>query len=263
MDTITDWMPTLLNIGRNVIGLVIVWVLFFIVKRWIPRLVEELIELRRDPEQARQLSILTTFLNWALVAIAGLITLSLLGLTSIFYSLLATAGAAGIVIGFAVKDVASNLVSGVFLLVDQPFVIGDVIETARANGTVKNVSLRSTEVLTESGALVSIPNSLLSTAPVTNFTIQENRQLELSLTLPRETDLAALEVALKEAVASEPRVLDGDKAMVVLRAVQEQALQVSCLVRVANEDWLDVQSDLRQAAMAALQKHDVPFNTLT
>ena len=256
-------MPTLLYIGRNAIGLIIVWVLFFFVKRWIPRLVEELIELRRNPEQARQLTILTTFLNWALAAIAGLISLSLLGLTSIFYSLLATAGAAGIVIGFAVKDVASNLVSGVFLLVDQPFVVGDVIETATASGTVKEVSLRSTEVLTESGALVSIPNSLLSTTPIINFTIQHDRQLELKLTMPRETDLAALETALKEVAVSEPRVLDGDRAMVVLRAVQEQALQVSCIVLVANEDWLDVQSDLRQAAMVALQRHNIPYKTLT
>lgn len=263
MDAIKDWLPTLFSVGRNGIGLIVVWGLFFVGRRWIPQFVGHLIEVRRDPEQARQLTILTTFLNWTLAIIAGLVTMSLLGLTSIFYSMLATAGAAGIVIGFAVKDVASNLVSGIFLLVDQPFVVGDVIQTANASGMVKEVSLRSTEVLTESGALVSIPNSLLSTTPVTNFTIQQDRQLELQLTLPRETDLTALEVALKEAAGSEPRVLDEDEVMVVLRSVQDQVVYVSLLVRIANEDWLNVQSDLRHAVMAALQKHDVPYNTLT
>ena len=76
-------------------------------------------------------------------------------------SLLASLGIAGLTIGFAARDALSNIISGIFIFWDRPFVIGDLIEVNSQYGRVDRITLRSTRVVTVDGRMLAIPNAAM------------------------------------------------------------------------------------------------------
>jgi len=78
-------------------------------------------------------------------------------------------GAMGIIIGFATKDVLSNLAAGIFLLINKPMKIGESVEVVNIKGTVKEMSISSCIIITDDKVFVTIPNSKIWGNPIKNF----------------------------------------------------------------------------------------------
>jgi len=78
-------------------------------------------------------------------------------------------GAMGIIIGFATKDVLSNLAAGMFLLINKPMKIGESVEIVKIKGTVKEMSMSSCVIITDDGEFVTIPNSKIWGNPIKNL----------------------------------------------------------------------------------------------
>ncbi|MDY7041273.1 MAG: mechanosensitive ion channel, partial [Chloroflexota bacterium] len=131
--------------SRRLLGVVAVWVLVYVLvrylARWVVALDEQIEEFDIDPRELKTLDRLT---DYALITLGVIATLSILQLTQLLYSVMTAAGVIGVVVGFAVKDVAANFISGIFILLDRPFVSGDAIKIADYSGKVQRVSLRST-----------------------------------------------------------------------------------------------------------------------
>jgi small conductance mechanosensitive channel len=79
---------------------------------------------------------------------------------------LASLGIAGLTLGFAAKDTLSNVISGLFIFWDRPFVVGDLIEMDGKYGRVEDITLRSTRVVTPDGKMLAIPNSAIVNSSV-------------------------------------------------------------------------------------------------
>jgi len=145
-----------------------VYILVRYLSRWLRRLSKAATGFSIDNGE---LKVLDTILDYAIIAAGVLVTLSIFNLTSLLYSMLPAAGMATVMIGFAVKDVAANFVSGLFILLDRPFVVGDSIKVKEHVGRVEKISLRSTRIVTSEGEVVTIPNSLLATTPIVNYSV--------------------------------------------------------------------------------------------
>ncbi len=145
-----------------------VYILVRYLSRWLRRLSKAATGFSIDNGE---LKVLDTILDYAIIAAGVLVTLSIFNLTSLLYSVLTAAGVATVMIGFAVKDVAANFVSGLFILLDRPFVVGDSIKVKEHVGRVEKISLRSTRIVTSEGEVVTIPNSLLATTPIVNYSV--------------------------------------------------------------------------------------------
>ena len=78
-------------------------------------------------------------------------------------------GAMGIIIGFATKDVLSNLAAGIFILINKPFKVGDSVEIVKIKGTVKEMSISSCVIITDDKEFVTIPNSKIWGNPIKNL----------------------------------------------------------------------------------------------
>ena len=78
-------------------------------------------------------------------------------------------GAMGIIIGFATKDVLSNLAAGIFLLINKPLKIGESVEVVKIKGTVKEIGISSCVIITDDKVFVTIPNSKMWGSPIKNF----------------------------------------------------------------------------------------------
>ncbi len=131
------------------------------------------------------------------------------------------AGVGTVAIGLAFQDLLRNVLAGIWLLIEQPFRLGDTITVLDQTGTVQNITLRTTTLRTGVGELAILPNLTVFTGIVINTTHYDTRRLSVSVRLPAGTDLASLMqraraliqqtpgVAAKPAVQLEP-VLDGE-----------------------------------------------------
>ncbi len=165
-------------------------------------------------------------------------------------------GVVGFTIGFALQDIAKNLVAGMLLLLQQPFAIGELIEVKGYSGCVEDISLHATQVRTFDGLLVYIPNADVYTSPLTNLSRVPKRRIELKVDLAYGTDLDAAATAIKAAVAAVPGVVTGDPApQVVFRDFSESGIELSLYYwfDTAATDYFSAQDGATRAVTQALR----------
>lgn len=141
-------------------------------------------------------------------------------------SLLAGLGIAGLTLGFALQDVAKNLIAGVLLLVQRPFEIGDTIEVAGFTGSVLDVSLRTTDIRSTDGRFVSIPNGDVLVNPITNFNKAPSRRLEVSAGLSYHADLHHVRQVVLDALSDVEGLLEEPAPEVIYRSADENIIQL-------------------------------------
>lgn len=120
---------------------------------------------------------------------------------------LAGLGILGFTLGFALQDISRNIVAGMLLLVQRPFEIGDLVEIEGFTGRVKSVDLRSTEILTLDGNNVLIPNGNVFTVPITNYSRESTRRMELTIGVAYDSDLELVRYTALQAIRAIPDVL--------------------------------------------------------
>ncbi|NIS81858.1 MAG: mechanosensitive ion channel [Anaerolineales bacterium] len=203
--------------------------------RWISsfakRLVRRSLEAREsDPELIVLFEMLT---NWGILAFGIVIAVEQLA-PGQFSSLIAGLGIAGITIGFALQDVAKNFVAGLLLLLQQPFEIGDAIEVVGYAGTVHEISLRSTDIITWDGRHAIIPNADVFINPIVNFSRAVRRRGEVTLGVSYESDLDHVTKVTLEAVEKVPGVLKDPAPSVLFRKFGDSAIELTTFF------WADI-----------------------
>jgi small conductance mechanosensitive channel len=123
-------------------------------------------------------------------------------------ALVASLGLVGLTVGLALRDVLANYVSGVMLLVQGPFRVGETIVVDGTEGTVVDVTARTTTLRAGDGREVHIPNSTMFTAIVTNVSRNPVRRFEIVITVPADADLAACRGVALAAVSDTGGVLN-------------------------------------------------------
>jgi small-conductance mechanosensitive channel len=141
-------------------------------------------------------------------------------------SLAVVAGAVGIGIGFGLQNIIQNFVSGIIILAERPIALGDRIEVGGVAGTVKKISLRSTEILTNDNISIIVPNSDFVTHPVTNWSHGDPRvQIRVSIGIAYGTDLDRFKKLMEEVAAENPDVLKSPEPTVYFVSFGDSAQQ--------------------------------------
>lgn len=125
--------------------------------------------------------------------------------------LVAGLGLGGVIITLAAQDTAKNLFGGLVIFIDKPFVVGDWIQVEGYEGTVEDITFRSTRIRTFENSLVNIPNSLISAVSIINWSKMEKRRYKLNLCLHLDTPLEKVEIAKKrigEMLANHDEIID-------------------------------------------------------
>jgi small conductance mechanosensitive channel len=140
------------------------------------------------------------------VAILGaVVALAVLGVD--LTALAASLGLVGVTVGFALKDVLANSVSGVMLLLQRPFGIGDSVSVAGVEGVVEDVRVRDTVVLTADGRRAYVPNTTVFNEVVVNASHSTVRRFEITVSVAADADVTEVAERIREAVASVSGVL--------------------------------------------------------
>lgn len=191
-------------------------------------------------------------LNYVGVIVAILIGIGALGID--FTNLAIVLGALSVGIGLGLQNIANNVISGVFLLVERPIKAGDWVSVTGHEGFVRRINIRATEIETFQRTHVLVPNSIFLQNPVVNRTYSDtSSRVEIKLTVGLGTDVAAMEALLREAALAHPRVLRVPAPIVRFIQITPGGLEFELFVFVARlEDRLVVGNDLNKAILAKL-----------
>jgi small conductance mechanosensitive channel len=208
----------------------------------------------RFVESALQLSILTIGLVQALSAL-GINTTALL--TSL--------GIVGLTIGFAARDALSNLISGVLIFWDRPFVIGDLVEVDDDYGRVQNITLRSTRIVTVDGKMLAVPNSHIVNSTVTSYTNFPHLRLDVEVTVGPDEDIDRVRRLLLALVRGEDGFLDEPPPRVVVTQLNDYNIEIQLQSWIRNErDHIEMRFALREKVFETLREAgvDMPNETI-
>lgn len=162
-------------------------------------------------------------------------------------SVLAVLGAAGLAIGLALKDSLSNIASGVMLIVQRPFRVGDFVQAAGIEGTVDQIRVFQTRMHTIDNRTVVLPNSLITTAPIINFTANPKRRIDLVVGVGYDDDLKLARETLLAVATSHPKALKDPAPEVLVTALAESSVNLELRVWVKTADLIRIKSELTEA----------------
>jgi len=152
---------------------------------------------------------------------------------------LASAGVLGIAVGFAAKDTLANLFSGVFILADAPYKIGDyVVLDSGERGKVTHIGIRSTRILTRDDVEITIPNAIMGNTRIINESggPHEKYRLRVKVGVAYGSDIDRVKEILMEIASAEPEVCDDPEPRVRFRAFGGSSLDLELLCWVENPE---------------------------
>lgn len=176
-------------------------------------------------------------------------------------SVMAVLGAAGLAIGLALKDSLSNIASGVMLIVQRPFHVGDFVQAAGLEGTVDQIRVFQTRLRTVDNRVVVVPNSLITTAPIINFTANPQRRIDLAVGVGYEDDLKAARAVLLEVAAANPLVLAAPPPEALVTTLGESSVNLELRAWVNTPDYGNARSELTAAVRDGLVERglNIPY----
>jgi small conductance mechanosensitive channel len=195
LDTTTAavFWTNLTHYGVALLGAVVILVLGWWLAGWASRSLQKSLA-KRQWMDATLLPLIVSIVHYTILIVALLAVLGQFGIQ--MTSLVAVLGAAGLAIGLALQGTLSNVAAGVMLVVLRPFHVGDAIQAASFTGTVQEVGLFATVIRTDDNKVITVPNKLLSDAPIVNFSrLPVHAAVNITFLLPYTADLGrAIEV---------------------------------------------------------------------
>jgi small-conductance mechanosensitive channel len=174
-------------------------------------------------------------------------------------ALIAALGLTSLAIGLALKDTIENAITGVLLLIQRPFKVGDVIKVSDITGTVADVAIRTTNIKTFDGLHVLIPNRHVYNEVITNWSYYPTRRVTLTVGVAYETDLARAYRVLSEVVAAAPGVLTEPAPAVSFEGFDESSIRMvfRFWIEWQTTNAADLQTQLTQAIMDAARREGI------
>ena len=222
-----------------VIGLLIASVL----SRWAERALSK--SSKFEPTIANFLSNMVKYALWAVVLVT---VLAQFGVETT--SILAALGGMALAIGLALQGTLSNVASGVMILVQKPFKVGEAISAGSVTGTVQQIGLFTTELKQFDGLFVMVPNSQLWNQAIVNFHRHPNRRLELVVGIAYGDSMARAREELLKLALTDDRVLDDPEPVTFVSSLDDSSVGIGMRVWCSTPDYLGLSWDMTEAVKA-------------
>ena len=257
---IDEYLPGVVGFGLRVLMALVV---FFVGTRLI-KLLRRIV--RRSMERAGADVGVIQFIDSLLKALLYFVLVMLIasGFGVDTTSVVALVGSAGLAAGLALQGSLANFAGGVLILLVTPFKVGDYIIQGDLEGTVSEIQMIYTYLLTPDNRKVVIPNGKLADNSLINVTAQEKRRLDIDVGISYAADLKkAKEIGMK-LLESEERVLKDEEQLVVVSELADSAVVLKLRFWVKPEDYWSVKWDLTEAVKLAFDENEIeiPFNQM-
>lgn len=257
---IDEYLPGVVAFGLRVLMALLV---FFIGSRLI-KLLRRIV--RRSMERAGADVGLVQFIDSLLKALLYFVLVMLIasGFGVDTTSVVALVGSAGLAAGLALQGSLANFAGGVLLLMVKPFKVGDYIIQGDLEGTVSEIQMIYTCLLTPDNRKVVIPNGKLADNSLINATAQEKRRLDIDVGISYTADLRKAKETSMELLEREERVLKEEERLTVVSELADSAVILKLRFWVKPEDYWNVKWDMTEAVKLAFDAEgiEIPFQQM-
>jgi small conductance mechanosensitive channel len=143
------------------------------------------------------------------------------------------------------------------IILFKPFRVGDTIEAQGVIGTVTEIQIFVTKLISANNQTIFIPNGILSNGIITNFSVEGMRRVDLVFSLSYETNIKEAKEVVLEVMKSHSKVLKNPEPMVVVKDLSDSAIHLAIRPWSKNEDFGDVSSDILENCKAAFDKKGI------
>jgi small conductance mechanosensitive channel len=180
-------------------------------------------------------------------------------------SLIAVLGAASLAIGLALQGTLSNVAAGVMLLVFRPFRVGQFVELNGMSGTVKDLTLFTTELATGDNVQIILPNSSVWGSPLKNYSAHATRRVDMVYGIAYDADIDKAMSIIHAAIAADDRCHKAPEPLVVVGNLGDSSVDLTTRVWCAAADYWGVKFDLTKKIKETFDAEgvDIPFPTRT
>ena len=229
-----DWQTGLKGVATLVIGFTAVRLLLHFVKK----------ALARSHVPVTMHPIIHTLLRILLDLIVILSAANVIGIP--ITSFITLLGLAGLAVSLALQGILSNLASGFIILSSRPFETGHFIEQEGFTGTVQEIRMLHTRILTPDGKMIYVPNSVISGTRIVNYSETGKRRVEISVSASYDNPPEQVRKAIMDAVKSVGTVLENPAPYVFLDDYGDSAIRYVLWVWVNGSDFLTVRHTLQE-----------------
>lgn len=249
-DYFTGFVRILIDYSPKLISALIILFVGLYTIRFINRLAKKIMVKRElDPTLSK---FLADSLLWALRVLLFVTFISKLGIeTSSFVAIL---GAAGLAIGLSLQGSLSNFAGGMLIILFKPFRVDDTIEAQGVIGTVKEIQIFVTKLITANNQTIFIPNGILSNGVITNYSVEGVRRADLVFALSYDTNLQQAKEIVTAVMDKHPKILKTPEATVSVKSLTDNAIQLAIRPWSKNEDFATVSSDILENCKTAFDK---------
>lgn len=157
---------------------------------------------------------------------------------------LVAGGIAGVIIGFASQSVVSNLVSGIFLIIERPISIGDNITIGEVSGHVEEVRVLSTIIRSYDGIYIRVPNEKVFTSDITNYVANIARRFEYSIGISYRNDAGKAASLIRDLISRHPFVLKYPEPSVFVDSLGESSVNIAVRIWTPSTEWYSTKKEL-------------------
>ncbi len=243
---------------------VVIALIIYIIGAWLIKRVKKLllrIFERRDTERTLA-SFVSSLVSISMTVLLIIITVSTLGVDTT--SLAALLAAGGMAIGMAMSGTVQNFAGGIMLLVFKPFKVGDFITAQGFSGTVTDVSIVSTKIVSTDNHIVVIPNGTLSNGNIDNYSTNPLRRVDLEISVAYGADADRCIETILDIVHGDKRIIDAQTPgaadpFVALSSLNASDITFVVRVWVHTPDYWNVRFDLNKSLYTQLPQQGFEF----
>ncbi|PQO48195.1 mechanosensitive ion channel family protein [Blastopirellula marina] len=228
------------NLAKFLLILLITWGIAKIVQRTTNWLMERRLRLSRLAE-----SLISRVIKNVVMVVGFAVALTALEID--ITPIVAAIGATGLVIGLALQGTLSNFASGLMILINRPFDVGDVVTAGGVTGVIHQMNLVSTTFRTFDNQTIHVPNNEIWNNVITNITANPTRRVDLEFGIGYDDDFEKAEQIIREVVENHPLVLHDPEPQVVTHALADSSVNIVCRPWAKTSDWWPVKTDVTRA----------------
>lgn len=190
----------------------------------------------------RRAALAGRLIRYAAFTVAAMTVFDRLGID--LSALLGAAGIAGVAVGFAAQTSVSNVISGLFLISEKPFQVGDSIQVGEVAGIVQSIDFLSVKIQTFDNRFIRVPNETIIKSNVVNVTRYPIRRLDLWVTVSYKADLAIVKRVLEEIAADNVHVLDNPEPLILMDKFDVSGVSVLFGLWFEKSDFLALKNSI-------------------
>lgn len=257
---VREWLEkNAIPMGGRLLAALAILVIGYIIAQITTKIVWRALKRSRVRDNVLLIRFTLGAIKWTIMIFVLIMALGQIGIN--VTALVAGVGVAGLVIGFALKDVLANFASGVLLIVRQPFKVGDFVQAGGEEGFIEELNVFSTVLRTPDNKAVVLPNAKVWGDTIINYAGYETRRMELKVGISYSSDMDKAIAVVKKIMKEDKRILKEPEPFVGVTELGESSVNLIIRPWVKLADYWNVHFDLTKKIKEEFDKSgiEIPF----